>query len=242
MAPCPQRTVGFEYTDQRVPKKRTIIAGGTLIQPGCVLEIMPSILPFRPTRNALARRQTEFTAWITPHLDMLYRTAWRFTGHPQEAEDLVQELLLRLYQKPATWEKLDNPPTWLTRSLHNLFVDRWRRTRHKPLNNRHNLSWDDLLGEADLGVADPERLAHSEILQRQISAALDTLPHDQRAILVLHDMVGHTVGELTVLLDLPLGTVKSRLFRARRHLRQIFLTQGTPASEFHVLFNEMKAT
>jgi len=203
---------------------------------------MPAIIPFRPAPNSADRRQAEFTAWVTPHLEVLYRTAGRFTGHPQDAEDLVQELLLRLYQKPAAWAKLDNPGTWLIRSLHNLFVDQWRHRRHKPLNNRHNLSWDDLLNRADVGDADPEHLAHSENLQRQIRAALGSLPHDQRAILVLHDMEGHTVGELTVLLDLPLGTVKSRLFRARRHLRQVFLSHGNPAGGFYVLGNEMKPT
>ena len=203
---------------------------------------MPSIIPFRPKRHPLAQRQAEFTTWVSPHLDMLYRTAWRYTGHAQDAEDLVQELLLRLYQKPATWIKLDNPTTWLIRALHNLFVDHWRRTRHTPLNRRHNLSWDDLLNQVDLGEADPERLAHSEFLQRQIHTALGALPHEQRAILVLHDVEGHTIGELSVLLKLPLGTVKSRLFRARRHLRQIFLARGNPVGEFYVLGDEVKAT
>jgi RNA polymerase sigma-70 factor, ECF subfamily len=203
---------------------------------------MPSITPVRPKRHPLAQRQAEFTAWVTPHLDMLYRTAWRYTGHTQDAEDLVQEMLLRLYQKPATWIKLDNPSTWLIRALHNLFVDHWRRTRHTPLSKRHNLSWDDLLNQVDLGDADPERLAHSELLQRQIITALGALPHEQRAILVLHDVEGHTIGELSVLLKLPLGTVKSRLFRARRHLRQIFLARGNPVGEFYVLGDEVKAT
>ncbi len=203
---------------------------------------MPSIIPFHPKRHPQVQRQAEFTAWVKPHLDMLYRTAWRFTGHAQDAEDLVQELLLRLYQKPATWIKLDNPTTWLMRALHNLFVDHWRRTRHAPLNRRHNLSWDDLINSMDLGGADPERLAHSELLQRQIQTALASLPHEQRTILALHDMEGHTVSELSVLLKLPLGTVKSRLFRARRHLREIFLANGNPGGEFYVLGDEVKAT
>ncbi|MGH2509606.1 MAG: RNA polymerase sigma factor, partial [Ktedonobacteraceae bacterium] len=132
--------------------------------------------------------------------------------------------------------------TWLKRALHNLYVDQWRHTRHQPLNNHHNVSWDELLGRADLDGADPERLAHSEMMQQQVGAALDTLPRDQRAILILHDMVGHTVGELTVILNLPLGTVKSRLFRARQHLRQTLLSGGNPIRDFYVLSNEIKAT
>lgn len=203
---------------------------------------MSSIIPFRSSRKSTARRQAEFTAWVTPHLELLYRTAWRYTGHPQDAEDLVQELLLHLYQKPERWANLDNPGSWLMRALHNLFVDQWRQTRHKPLNNRHDLSWEDLLAEADTGMNDPARLANSELLQTRLNAALDTLPREQRAILVLHDMLGHTVGEITALLDLPLGTVKSRLFRARKHLREAFMPEGTPETDFYVLDSGVEST
>lgn len=193
----------------------------------------------------MTQRRSEFSDWIAPHLEMLYRTAWRFTGHRQDAEDLVQELLLRLYQKPQRWKALDQPAAWLVRSLHNLFVDQWRLTRHQPLNNRHHLPWEELLGHEEFVDADLERLAQSEILQRQIRRVLEALPREQCAIVVLHDMEGYTMSELTCLLGLPLGTVKSRLFRARRHLRQALLGQGNPEAEIFVLANmhrELKTT
>ncbi len=201
---------------------------------------MASVIPLRFAPPSTTQRQVRFTAWISPHLQLLYRIAWRFTGHPQDAEDLVQELLLRLYRKPAVWGKPADPGSWLIRSLHNLYVDQWRRLRHQPLNNRHNLDWQELSGTADSGEADPERLAQSELLQSQLRVAMASLPHQQRAILVLHDMEGHTAGELSVLLKLPLGTVKSRLFRARRQLREIFLNYGNHGRDFYVLGNELE--
>ena len=193
--------------------------------------------PGRYLYNSMMQRQTEFSEWITPHLEMLYRNAWRFTGHHQDAEDLVQELLLRLYQKPQRWKTLDKPAAWLVRSLHNLFVDQWRVSRHKPLNNRQNLPWEELVGHEEFADTDLERLAQSEILQRRIRRMLDDLPREQCAIVVLHDMEGYTMSELTALLGLPLGTVKSRLFRARRHLRQAFLSNGNLEAEIFVLGN-----
>lgn len=193
----------------------------------------------------MMQRQSEFSEWITPHLEMLYQTAWRFTGHHQDAEDLVQELLLRLYQKPQRWKTLDKPAAWLARSLHNLFVDQWRLTRHKPLNNRHGLPWEELFGNEEFADADLERLAQSEILQRRIRKMLEALPREQCAIVVLHDMEGYTMSELTSVLGLPLGTVKSRLFRARRHLRQALLSPGNSEAKIFVLANmhqELKIT
>lgn len=190
-------------------------------------------------RPAKAQRQAEFTAWVTPYLEMLYRTAWRFTGHRQDAEDLLQELLLRLYQKPHTWAALDNPRPWLTRTLHNLFVDQWRHTRHTPLNNRDDQPWDELLSSTDSPETGPEYLAQSQSVQQRLHRALARLPPAQRAIVILHDLEGHTVNELMVLLDLPSGTVKSRLFRAHRHLRAAFLTRGNPTARFDVLDREL---
>ncbi|MDE2235125.1 MAG: RNA polymerase sigma factor [Gammaproteobacteria bacterium] len=203
---------------------------------------MPSVISFRHAQVSPAERQARFTAWVSPHLQQLHRIAWRFTGHSQDAEDLVQELLLRLYRKPGVWDKPEQPGIWLIRSLHNLYVDQWRRTRRQPLSNRHNLDWDELAGMADSGETDPERLAHSREIQRRLSAAMSTLSQEQRAILVLHDMEGHTAGELSLLLKLPLGTVKSRLFRARRQVREIFLKHGNPAAGFYVLSDELEAT
>lgn len=193
-------------------------------------------------RDSSTRGQAEFTAWISPHLEALYRTAWRFTGHPQDAEDLVQELLLRLYQKSAHRRVLEKPGTWLLRALHNLFVDRWRHTRNKPLGNVRYLAQTDLQSMPQPDEAGPDRQAELRELNALISDALHSLPREFRAILVLHDMEGHTMDELASLLGLPLGTVKSRLFRARRHMRALLRAGGNPSGGYCVMDGELKLT
>ncbi len=199
------------------------------------------LVPFRPRPGARTDRQARFEARVGPHLGSLYRTAYRLSGHPQDAEDLVQELLLRLYRKSEQLGQLDNLHSWLNRALHNLFVDQWRRGRHTPLRNLYQVPWDELLQDQDSQEDDPERLAHTEAVRDRILAALYTLGREQRAILVLHDMEGHTMNELCGLLDLPLGTVKSRLFRARRRLRTL-LEEGNLSQGIGVLLHEASET
>lgn len=188
------------------------------------------------------RRQAEFTAWISPHLEALYRTAWRFTGHPQDAEDLVQELLLRLYQKSADRLPLENPGSWLLRALHNQFVDQWRRRRNQPLYKLRYLTQAAIENVPQQEVHGPEGQAEAADMHALIHTALLGLPPEQRAILVLHDVEGHTLEELTVLLRLPLGTVKSRLFRGRRSMRRALAADGNFSGGSCVLNGEMRPT
>ncbi len=201
-----------------------------------------AVFPLKPKDPAATPRQAEFTAWVEPHLVVLYRTACHYTGHPQDAEDLVQELLMRLYCRPRTWNRPEHPRSWLLRALHNLFVDRWRHEQHQPLDNPHEVPWEELLREEGSREQDPEILAESQVLRMRVLAALYALSRDQRAILVLHDMEGHTVGEISTLLGEPLGTVKSRLFRARRQLQARIFEAGTPTPAWSVLSHEATET
>ena len=198
---------------------------------------MMKVISLKTTMGKAVDRQGRFAALVGPHLDSLYRTAYRFTGHPQDAEDLVQELLLRLYRKCDRLAPMDNPRFWLTRALHNLFVDQWRRERHTPLHNRHEVPWDELLESEGSLKDDPERIAQSDAVRDRVVSSLYLLGREHRAILIMHDMEGHTLNELCVLLTLPLGTVKSRLFRARRKLRTL-LEEGNPAQGISVLLHE----
>jgi RNA polymerase sigma-70 factor (ECF subfamily) len=185
------------------------------------------------------KRRQEFEALVRPHLDGLYRRAYRFTGHSQDAEDLVQELLLRLYRGPQDLRRIKELRPWLLRALHNLFVDQWRHRGRTPWGHLHPAPWDELLAnEAEGG--NPEQDAHTVELRRQVLAALYRLSRKHRALLVLHDMEGRSLPELAELLHLPLGTLKSRLFRARRKLRAALDDRNlsTPAD---VISNEAPA-
>ena len=182
------------------------------------------------------RRRAEFEALVRPHLEWLYRLAYRYTGQAQDAEDLVQELLVRLYRNPEDLTRLSAPRPWLIRSLYNLFVDQWRHRRRTPFGHLHPEPWDELFADQG-GGATPEDELQAAGLRRTVSQALFRLDEVHRALLVLHDVEGHTLPELADALGLPLGTLKSRLFRARRKLRRQ-LGGGNPLDETDVIVAE----
>lgn len=182
-------------------------------------------------------RRAAFEAQMQPHLGWLYRLAYRFTGHKEDAEDLVQELLVRLYRNPEDLAQLERPKPWLARALHNLFVDQWRHRQRTPLGHLHPDPWDDLFADT-AGADTPERALQLAGVRRDILAALYSLEHDYRALVVMHDMEGRSLTELAETLDMPIGTLKSRLFRARRKLR-VLLGGGNPLGETDVIIAEV---
>ena len=174
---------------------------------------------------------------MMPHLEWLYRRAYRYTGQREDAEDLVQELLERLYRYPHDLATKEALKPWLMRALHNLFIDQWRHRRRTPQGHLHPEPWEDLFaGQAT--EAGPEDKAQAAALQRGILAALYELDPEQRALLVLHDVEGYNLPELADSLHIPLGTLKSRLFRARRALR-MRLENGNLLAETDVMLVEV---
>jgi len=184
---------------------------------------MPRISPFRRGTARLHERPAgsaeAFERVVAPQVESLYRLAYRLTGHRHDAEDLVQELLVRLYPRCAELANLDEPRSWLARSLYNLFVDGLRSRQRSPV-GLADFGSEELLGSmADAG-ATPEAQTDRHLLQRRLVEALATLNEDQRLVVALHDMEGYTLTELEHVLDTPLGTLKSRLHRARESLKR----------------------
>lgn len=183
---------------------------------------MAVILPFK-------RKQTDpFEALLVPHMESLYRLAYRLSGQQSDAEDLVQDLLIKLYPRLDELQELEKLRPWLARSLYNLYIDKVRRQNRNPVQG----------GEDELQVAldqihepqhIPEQLIQQHQLQGRIQAALECLNEDQRNLVALHDMEGYTLPELETILDTPLGTLKSRLHRARARLKDILAME--PSAE-----------
>ncbi|MET0068944.1 MAG: RNA polymerase sigma factor [Candidatus Thiodiazotropha sp.] len=177
-----------------------------------------NIFPFR------LRRRGRFEQLIEPHFSRLYRLAYRLTANQHDAEDLLQELLTRLYPKTAQLQQVEELKTWLTRSLYNLFIDRLRaRGRTATDHADHDLSQrlEDLPDEAPGPEQDQERWQRLD----QLNRALARMGEPHRTLLIMHDVEGYTLTELQAILDLPLGTLKSRLHRARAGLRQILAVE-----------------
>jgi RNA polymerase sigma-70 factor (ECF subfamily) len=171
--------------------------------------------------------QQTFERLVRPHFDRLYRLAFRLTAQQAEAEDLFQELLVKAYGMLDELVAIDEPGSWLARVMYNLFIDERRRfaRRRVHLVEEGFLPGDGLEGLAGDGnpARDHERLEKL----KQLDVALSRLSDEHRVIVLLHDTEGYKLTEIQELMDIPVGTVKSRLHRARARLREILTEGGT---------------
>ncbi len=160
-------------------------------------------------------------------MERLYRLAWRLTGRKAEAEDLFQELLIKAYGKLDDLVNIDAPGSWLARVMYNLFIDEQRRfaRRRMLMVEEGELPGDGLAGMP--GTDDPARDHEQWQRFERLDAALSQLSREHRIIVLLHDTEGYKLDEIHVLMDVPVGTVKSRLHRARARLREILDQDGT---------------
>lgn len=176
-----------------------------------------------------AQHSATFERLVQPHLDRLYRLAWRLAGGKAEAEDLFQELLIKAYQKLDDLVEIDEPGSWLSRVMYNLFIDEQRRFTRRRM---HMVEEGQLVGEGLQGFAGSEGdnpAAENERLERigRLDSALAQLSDEHRIVVLLHDAEGYKLTEIEELTGVPVGTVKSRLHRARARLREILVADGT---------------
>ena len=161
-----------------------------------------------------------------PHLDAVYRFALRLTASPDQAEDLVQETFLRAYKSWGQYTKGTAAKSWLFTICRNVFLRRRERSqrhdqvvaesagREGPGPNPVNPVWVSVLG------VDPEGDFFESIVDDRIVEAIEALPEEYRTAVVLSDMEGLPYADIASLMDVPIGTVKSRLFRGRRQLQK----------------------
>lgn len=172
-------------------------------------------------------RAGRFDSLLRPCLDDLYRLALRLTCNEHDAEDLVQDLAIRLYPRLDELEKVECLRPWLARVLHNLYIDAIRKRQRRPQGYVDNDSDMHLAGLQDRSYG-PEGRFELDDLQRQLAASISSLSEEHRYVVIMHDMEGYTLNELTEIFGVPLGTLKSRLHRARKLLRDAL---GTELSE-----------
>jgi RNA polymerase sigma-70 factor (ECF subfamily) len=190
---------------------------------------MPPILPFRRNRPAAS----DFEKILRPHVEYLYRLAWRFTGSVVDAEDLVQEVLLKLFPRTRELAAIEQLRPWLARVLYRQYVDLVRqRTRSPIIQPATETEEDGDPLDAFAAIEDgPEERAERSRLDERILHALSRLNPEQRAVIILHDIEGYSLVDLETMLDAPLGTLKSRLHRARQRLRKFLKMEPFSASE-----------
>lgn len=174
-------------------------------------------------------RQSRFTNQIQPHLQNLYKQAYRLTGSQENAEDLVQDLLIRLYEKDIDFNNIEKPHSWLLRSLYNQFIDNYRKKNRLVIDQKDADSTDIIDSLADQSQS-PAYIAEQSLTAKTLQQAIATLNPDQQALIALHDVEGHTLQELSEILDTPTGTLKSRLHRARQSLRENLSKDQNPGN------------
>lgn len=169
----------------------------------------------------------EFDAEVLPHLDALFANALRLTRTRPDAEDLVQETVLRAFRFFERFERGSNVKAWLLRIQYNAFVNRYRRSA-KERDIKDSMSegpaGEDVVSRDALrALTDPTGTALRPIVLREIEAALDSLPEEHRMVVLLADLEELSYKEIAEVLGCPIGTVMSRLHRARRALRERLL-------------------
>lgn len=156
------------------------------------------------------------------HVDSMYNFAYRLTFDEDDAKDLVQDTYLKAFRFINSFERGTNAKAWLFRILKNSFINEFRKKSKQPAKVDYNevesyYNSDDA-GEnitTDLRV---ETVQH--MIGDEITGALNALPVDFRTVIILSDLEGFTYEEMAKILDIPIGTVRSRLHRARNMLRE----------------------
>jgi RNA polymerase sigma-70 factor (ECF subfamily) len=172
-----------------------------------------------------------FERLVRPHFDRLYRLAWRLAGSKAEAEDLFQELLIKAYGKIDDLASIDQPGPWLCRVMYNLFIDEKRRFARQRM---HTVEEGQLTGDGIDGLAGTDDSGYDPVAENErieqiqrLDTALAQLSDEHRVVVLLHDTEGYKLNEIQELTGAPVGTIKSRLHRARARLREILSNDGT---------------
>ncbi|MBI4503177.1 MAG: sigma-70 family RNA polymerase sigma factor [Gemmatimonadetes bacterium] len=164
-------------------------------------------------------KRSAFEREALPHLDTVYRVALRFTGEPAKAQDLVQDTMLKAFRSWHRYETGTNVRAWLLTILRNTFINEYRKEKQRgptvDISTAETFSLFDKVQEED-----PEGRFFDQIIDDEVLQAVDDLPDEFRETLVLSDMEGMTYQEIADVTGAPVGTVKSRLFRARRALQR----------------------
>ncbi len=166
------------------------------------------------------QRRREFEEEALVHLDALYGLGLRLSGGDEpRAEDLVQEAMLKAYRAWDRFEAGTNCRAWLMTILRNTFINQFRRQKARPNSVEFDLVAERPSSES-LYEADPEGRIFRHIIDDEVIAAIDELPEEFRVAIVLSDIEGLSYQEVAELMEIPVGTVKSRLFRARKRLQE----------------------
>jgi RNA polymerase sigma-70 factor (ECF subfamily) len=177
-----------------------------------------------------AELAARFVRDAVPVLDQLHGGAWRLTRNTADAEDLVQDTMLKAYSQFRSFHEGTHLAGWLFRIMYNTWINNYRKSRHRPAQelSAEITDWQQVaqLRHVPAGCRSAEVQALEALPDRQITQALEALPEILRVTLYYADVGGYRYREIAQIMDVPIGTVMSRLHSARRRLRASLVELG----------------
>jgi RNA polymerase sigma-70 factor (ECF subfamily) len=183
--------------------------------------------------DAVARREFEQTA--LPLLDNMYGVALRMTRDRSDAEDLVQDAMVRAYRFWASFKPGTSIKAWMFTILRNTFINRYHRKNRQRSFSSDLSAQLSSLGQAaavaapDAGPPGPEEAVGAHATRSRILEALESLPDDYRLAVALADLQGMSYKEIAEIMECPIGTVMSRIHRGRRQLHELLYADAVDA-------------
>lgn len=180
-----------------------------------------------------AERQARFEAEVLPHLDRLYTAALRYTRNTADAEDLVQETMVKAYRSFHQYRPGTNIRAWLYRVLHTTYISLYRKAQRRPQESPQeeidDFSLYDAFGGQSGGQSggSAERAVLDAITDDVVKEALAALPETFRMAVYLADVEGFAYKEIASIMDTPVGTVMSRLHRGRKALQRALVSYAS---------------
>ena len=177
----------------------------------------------KPARYDKDTREKIFNGEFLPHIDALYNFAFHLSYNEEDSNDLVQETYLKAYRFIDSYDAGTNAKAWLFKILKNAFINEYRKKSKQP----SKVDYEDFIGYQDsdeqshVEYVDLRHEVFQDMIGDEVTRALNSLPVDFRTVVLLCDVEGFTYEEIARITNIPIGTVRSRLHRARNMLKDI---------------------
>jgi RNA polymerase sigma factor (sigma-70 family) len=175
-----------------------------------------------PKKPAKSTYDTIFEKELLPHVGALQTFAYHLTYNQEDADDLVQETYLKAYRFIDKYEKGTNAKAWLFKILKNAYINEYRKKVKQPtkVDFEEIVAYHDTDDDRISGYSDLREEIFLHMMGDEVTSAINSLPIDFRTVILLCDIEGFTYEEIASIIDVPIGTVRSRLFRARNLLKE----------------------
>ncbi len=171
---------------------------------------------------SIKERESLFEKELLPHVDALTTFAYHLTYNEEDAKDLVQESFMKAYRALDSYNEGTNAKAWLFKILKNAYINQYRKKSRRPT----KVDFEEFIGYQDRDDAsateyqDLREEIFENLLGDEVTIAINSLPIDFRTVILLCDVEGFTYEEISKIIDIPIGTVRSRLHRARNMLKE----------------------